>query len=272
MTTSYPEIMDATAYGDGSTLGAIILWTNPGGQGYTRLELIKWGNVVSSDEKCLPGRVSPLHYKWSVDIPEQTPAYVDVRAYRCIGDPQQDCIAFPPTCTEKVAMSEISSIPVRDYDATRPSIPSNLTLIPGDGQLEVRWDQVTNVEIFAYFLSLYQGETEVVNGYFLSNVRDVIISNLFNGAEYTVNVSALSHSDIPGDAMSVTGTPTAVPCTPNWRCEQPVNGYEYDGCGNRRPNTECTSGKVRAPTTLILGTAAVALGTVIVSSRRKGRM
>lgn len=93
MAISYPEIMDATAYGDGATLGAIILWTNPGGQGYTRLELIKWGNVVSADEMCLPGRVYPLNYKWSVFMGEPTPAYVDTRAYRCIDDPQQDCIA-----------------------------------------------------------------------------------------------------------------------------------------------------------------------------------
>ncbi len=269
MATSYPEIIAATAYGDVNTLGAIILWTNPGGQGYTRLELIKDGSVVSADEQCLPGRVAPLHYKWSIFMTTPTPAYVDVRAYRCSGDPQQDCLASPPTCTELVAMSEINFIPVRPYDSTRPFIPSNLTLIPGDGQLEVRWDPVTNVEIFAYYLSLYQGETELVNGYFLSSVRDLVISNLINGAAYTVNVAALSHSDVQGDAASVIGTPTPVPCTPDWKCEQPFNGYEYDSCGNRRLNSDCIPGKVRAPTGLIIGTAVVALGSVIVSSRRR---
>lgn len=29
------------------------------------------------------------------------------------------------------------------------------------------------------------------------------------------------------------------PCTPNWQCEQPLNGYESDGCGNRRLNSAC---------------------------------
>jgi len=29
------------------------------------------------------------------------------------------------------------------------------------------------------------------------------------------------------------------PCIPNWQCEQPLNGYEADGCGNRRLNTTC---------------------------------
>jgi hypothetical protein len=29
------------------------------------------------------------------------------------------------------------------------------------------------------------------------------------------------------------------PCVPNWQCEQPLNGYESDGCGNRRTNSAC---------------------------------
>ncbi len=28
-------------------------------------------------------------------------------------------------------------------------------------------------------------------------------------------------------------------CVPNWQCETPLNGYENDGCGNRRLNTAC---------------------------------
>ncbi len=28
-------------------------------------------------------------------------------------------------------------------------------------------------------------------------------------------------------------------CIPSWTCEQPLNGYESDGCGNRRVNTIC---------------------------------
>jgi len=29
------------------------------------------------------------------------------------------------------------------------------------------------------------------------------------------------------------------PCIPNWVCEIPLNGFEEDGCGNRRYNAEC---------------------------------
>lgn len=29
------------------------------------------------------------------------------------------------------------------------------------------------------------------------------------------------------------------PCVPDWLCETPLNGYEEDGCGNRRENVDC---------------------------------
>ena len=33
------------------------------------------------------------------------------------------------------------------------------------------------------------------------------------------------------------------PCTPDWKCETPLNGYESDGCGNRRFNPVCNMPK-----------------------------
>lgn len=36
-------------------------------------------------------------------------------------------------------------------------------------------------------------------------------------------------------------TTTAQPCTPTWVCETPLNGYEKDGCGNRRLNSACNA-------------------------------
>ncbi len=35
------------------------------------------------------------------------------------------------------------------------------------------------------------------------------------------------------------GTSCASTCTPNWQCETPRNGYESDGCGNRRVRPAC---------------------------------
>lgn len=29
------------------------------------------------------------------------------------------------------------------------------------------------------------------------------------------------------------------PCIPDWKCESPLNGFEFDGCGNRQLNSNC---------------------------------
>jgi len=34
-------------------------------------------------------------------------------------------------------------------------------------------------------------------------------------------------------------------CTSNWQCEFPLNGYEYDECGNRRLNIEGICGIIK---------------------------
>lgn len=46
-----------------------------------------------------------------------------------------------------------------------------------------------------------------------------------------------------GQTAAVTATMT-VACTPVWKCEQPLNGYEADGCGNRRLNPTCNPPQV----------------------------
>ena len=50
-----------------------------------------------------------------------------------------------------------------------------------------------------------------------------------------------------GIAKAIEKTPSDIPpsippvCIPNWQCDQPLNGYELDGCGSRRPNTVCSA-------------------------------
>ncbi len=52
--------------------------------------------------------------------------------------------------------------------------------------------------------------------------------------------------------FSVYGAPSGGDCVPIWQCEIPLNGYEKDGCGNRRPNVACNSDSIppSAPTGL----------------------
>jgi len=42
-----------------------------------------------------------------------------------------------------------------------------------------------------------------------------------------------------GHGIPVLSLDIEEPCVPNWQCDIPLNGYESDGCGNRRYNTAC---------------------------------
>lgn len=57
---------------------------------------------------------------------------------------------------------------------------------------------------------------------------------VLSGYQYSTGTVVLG----TGQGASISKTMTPV-CIPNWVCEQPLNGYETDGCGNRRQNTEC---------------------------------
>jgi hypothetical protein len=39
--------------------------------------------------------------------------------------------------------------------------------------------------------------------------------------------------------ITITVTAAVAPCVPKWVCEQPLNGYETDGCGHRDANSKC---------------------------------
>lgn len=61
---------------------------------------------------------------------------------------------------------------------------------------------------------------------------------------HTYTLVLADHTTVTGgvDVTAGEGTTISVPltpCTPSWQCETPPNGYESDGCGNRRLNEAC---------------------------------
>lgn len=51
---------------------------------------------------------------------------------------------------------------------------------------------------------------------------------------WTVTSGGVSEWIIMGVSLN-----PVISCIPNWQCELPLNGYENDGCGNRRLNSSC---------------------------------
>lgn len=63
--------------------------------------------------------------------------------------------------------------------------------------------------------------------------------------DHTYVLKLAGYNDYSGTVSVVTGQTAAVTatlivaCVPVWKCEIPLNGYETDGCGNRRANPAC---------------------------------
>lgn len=61
----------------------------------------------------------------------------------------------------------------------------------------------------------------------------------------------------------------AFTCSPQWQCEKPFNGYEFDGCGNRRKNSACDCPCDKSNIIpIILVITAIGIGYYYVHSRK----
>ncbi len=105
-----------------------------------------------------------------------------------------------------VQVSYISDIPIRAYSSTLPALP-NVTVTPMNGALNIKWDPVTNVEVFSYYVAVLDGTTYIEEGDTENTLRDITIGNLTNGKTYTVRVAAVSHSNVVGQVAQKTAIP-----------------------------------------------------------------
>lgn len=217
MTLANPDVKYATANYGGGVTEVLVLFNNPGGYGFVRLEALQGASIIGSVELCYDVRVNPLNYLRNIILSGLVEPIDYIQAYRCSAESSQNCVASPPTCTSKTLTSVYNAglSPIA-YDPTSPGVPPGLTITPGNGSLNVSWGSVPDPsgisEVFAYYLAVYDGSTKIVGGYLMAGVRNILIGNLTNGVRYDVFVTAVSHSNIGSSPASGSGTPTAPPC------------------------------------------------------------
>lgn len=103
-----------------------------------------------------------------------------------------------------------TDIIIMSANAATPPTPTGLTITPGSGTLTIGWNSVndpTGGEVFAYFVSVLDGTTLVIDGYIEAGLWNATIGGLTNGKAYSVKVSAMSHNGIRSNAITGTGTP-----------------------------------------------------------------
>ena len=132
-----------------------------------------------------------------------------------------------------------------------PSAPHNLSATPGDAEVTLRWEPPSSTggsDILRYEYRVDGGVWTRVGG---ARAREKRVEELENGRSYDFEVRAVNAAD-PGEAATVTETPSATPSAPhnlsatpgdaevtlNWEPPQSTGGsaiehYEYrvDGSG-----------------------------------------
>ena len=131
--------------------------------------------------------------------------YACLEAFSCIaGD---DCPSR--SCSTWGGITDMwwGSIPVAAANNTTPLTPTGLVITPQDKALNIKWNEVTNIEIFAYQVAILRAGEPVVIGYTQNTLRNVTISELKNGQAYTVEIKAISFNNFYSPAAAGTGTP-----------------------------------------------------------------
>lgn len=161
------------------------------------------------------------------------------------------CDPANPTCTAWTdATTPILDITVNDGTATEPSPPTNLAITPGLGSLNIKWDAVTNIPIFAYRVSIFSPIGLIKSGYYKSDERNVTITGLQNET-YTIEVAGRSVNGMPGSPSTGTGIPIAshLDCKNN-KCVR-IAGTGTDKCTPE--DSSCGTTEKSSNTALIVG-------------------
>lgn len=220
MTLADPDVKYATANYGGGITEVLVLFNNPGGYGFVRLEALQGAAIKGSFERCYDPRVTPLNHLASISLSGIVQPIDYIKAYRCNADSDQNCGASPPTCTNKILTSYFNTgglYPVA-YNNSSPGVPPGLTITPGDRSLNVSWNSVPDPsgppEVFAYYFAVYNGGTKIIGGWLMAGVRSIRVTDLTNGVKYDIYVTAVSHSNVSSSQASGTGTPVALCATP----------------------------------------------------------
>ena len=127
-----------------------------------------------------------------------------------------------------------------------PGTPTNISAqCRQDGGCRIEWSAPSDGDIYVYVINRYKNNVletsfETTNTYFVDNT----IVNCNGTYSYQVYSVDKCVNDSPYSSL-IEAIPYEEPCIPDWRCRQPLDGYETDvnQCGESdRYNENCEPG------------------------------
>lgn len=207
-------ITDATGYVYGSQVEILALYENKTTEGLIKTEPMKYdGANCHINPADIYEDGSSTVTKWNLkNMLSEYVTGLGIFNYGCIRTSGCKTGGYTPcTAWDTAAGSFKWGILIRGYDPTQPNPPPNLVVTPQSGALNITWGPVTNVEVFAYQVRVWDASTDgsipAVAGYTESSLRNITVGELTNGKTYVVHIEALSHSRIFSAGSEKTGTP-----------------------------------------------------------------
>jgi len=140
-----------------------------------------------------------------------------------------DCLANAGACAGIQWMDKTIEYPViMQVDSIQ--LYQKDTPPPTTGNINLKTTPVTGVTVYL---------DNVIKG-----VSDLLIENIPAGS-HTILLKKEGYNDLTQTVNVIAGQVLmltlnmVLSCVPTWVCETPLNGYEKDGCGNRRQNSAC---------------------------------
>ncbi len=162
-----------------------------------------------------------------------------------------------------VSALAVSSCKKDDNDSTPPDAITDLSAVPGVGEVTLSWTNPENTDLDQIEISVTPGGyvPETVT----SETEEITITNLSNGTEYTFSLKAIDEAGNKSDSVSVTGTPNT-----RFRVEDPelatANSQDFSLTETREVIVEVTFNRAVDTSTVVPGeTIYILYGTTVVS-------
>ncbi len=204
-----------------TNLNVISLVGNTGTQGMSKFDIgdkltgASLYTMRSSTTKCINNTIQP-YISNLYDIIFVTAAtakldYAIMKAYNCIsGD---NCGTLSCTTYNSTLNSQAIDLYIDYAIDVEPGPITSLTLTPGDGNLIANFNAPSNIPVYGYGVSLWQGATKLTGGYILAT--NFVINGLTNGITYELRVQPVSYDyRFSSTVVSGTGIPKSACTTP----------------------------------------------------------
>lgn len=132
---------------------------------------------------------------------------------------------------------DIDVLITKEYESIKSESSMDITTYTSSNSVPLS-DVNVLIEIIDISTNYIAGSTGMTGNFSIQYTAPIIENEINVTLKVTVDKIGYNSKTVC-TTFKVTPKEKPEPCVPNWQCETPLNGYESDGCGNRRYSAAC---------------------------------